>query len=308
MKDFFERLNTLGKPRRTDIIEKDFHLHRLLHAISLDAYLRRNLAFKGGTCLIKAYLGYYRFSEDVDFTWRDSAIWKGRSLSETKRRCSKEIDEVLRRVKSISGDLGFGFEGDKSDKSEVHVSSGGRMVLLWLGYDSEVLGVPSRIKVEVNLVDKMLFTVEERKVHSYVERLESRELAFLYEKPWKEYSAKIELPCYDAREIFVEKCRAALTRKVRKLRDVIDIVYMGEKLDFAISDFVPQILDKVRFMLETYERYRDNIELLKGSMSDIGGADEMRLVLGEPLAGIASKIRRVNEQLEEMRKKLLSNR
>jgi len=305
MKDFFERLNTLGKPRRTDIIEKDFHLHRLLHAISLDAYLRRNLAFKGGTCLIKAYLGYYRFSEDVDFTWRDSAIWKGRSLSETKRRCSKEIDEVLRRVKSISGDLGFGFEGDKSDKSEVHVSSGGRMVLLWLGYDSEVLGVPSRIKVEVNLVDKMLFTVEERKVHSYVERLESRELAFLYEKPWKEYSAKIELPCYDAREIFVEKCRAALTRKVRKLRDVIDIVYMGEKLDFTISDFTPRILDKVRFMLETYERYRDNIELPKGPTPEVESSDEMRLILGEPLTGLAGKARRVNAQLEGIRKRLL---
>lgn len=86
MKDFYERLNAVGKPRRPDIIEKDFHLHRLLRAVSLDSYLRRNLAFKGGTCLIKAYLGYYRFSEDVDFTWRDMAIWRGRSLSETKRR------------------------------------------------------------------------------------------------------------------------------------------------------------------------------------------------------------------------------
>ncbi|MEW5936532.1 MAG: hypothetical protein AB1665_01765 [Candidatus Thermoplasmatota archaeon] len=53
MKEFFERLNALGKPKRTDIIEKDFHLHRLLGAMSADAHLHKNLAFKGGTCLIK---------------------------------------------------------------------------------------------------------------------------------------------------------------------------------------------------------------------------------------------------------------
>lgn len=57
MKDFFERLNTLGKTKRNDIIEKDFHLHRLLSMITKDEYLNKNLVFKGGTCLIKAYTG-----------------------------------------------------------------------------------------------------------------------------------------------------------------------------------------------------------------------------------------------------------
>ena len=36
MKEFFERLNAIGMPKRTDIIEKDYHLHRLLRAISED--------------------------------------------------------------------------------------------------------------------------------------------------------------------------------------------------------------------------------------------------------------------------------
>ena len=62
MKDLFEKLNTLGGAKRNDIIEKDYHLHRLLAQISQDDYLKENLVFKGGTCLIKAYLDYYRFS------------------------------------------------------------------------------------------------------------------------------------------------------------------------------------------------------------------------------------------------------
>ena len=50
MKDFFEGLNALRKPKRRDMIEKDFYLHKLLYQISRDDYLKDNLVFKGGTC------------------------------------------------------------------------------------------------------------------------------------------------------------------------------------------------------------------------------------------------------------------
>lgn len=308
MKEFFERLNAIGMQKRTDIIEKDYHLHRLLHAMSKDPELRENLAFKGGTCLIKAHMGYFRFSEDVDFTWRDPAVWQGQSLSETKRRCSKETVEVVKRFKSISDELGFRFSGDKADAADVHISSGGRMLLMWLGYDSEILGVPSKIKVEVNFVDKLLYPVQERELRSYVESLDSKEMAFLYEKPWREYSAKVAFPCYDKREIFVEKCRAALTRKANKLRDGIDIVYMGEKYGFSVAEFRPQILEKVRFMLDTYERYRDNIELQNGLPPEIGNADEMKLLLGEPSKTLPGKWRTVNAQLKKIGKEVLQEK
>jgi len=50
MKDFFEGLNALGKPKRRDIIEKDFYLYMLLYQISKDDYLKDDLVFRGGTC------------------------------------------------------------------------------------------------------------------------------------------------------------------------------------------------------------------------------------------------------------------
>jgi predicted nucleotidyltransferase component of viral defense system len=58
VKDFLYRLNHELRPRRPDIIEKDHHLHRLLHAISKDHYLARNMVFKGGTCLVKVHTDY----------------------------------------------------------------------------------------------------------------------------------------------------------------------------------------------------------------------------------------------------------
>ncbi len=81
MKEFFEHLNWLAKPNRPDIIEKDYHLHRLLKRMSLHDYFKENLVFKGGTCLVKAYTGYFRFSEDLDFTWKDQTRWEGKNPS-----------------------------------------------------------------------------------------------------------------------------------------------------------------------------------------------------------------------------------
>ena len=107
MKKFFEALNRLARPRRPDIIEKDYYLHRLLDRISRDSYLREKMVFKGGTCLVKAYLGYYRFSEDLDFTWKDTSIWEGKSPSQTRNDCSKEISSLLEIFIDISKELGL---------------------------------------------------------------------------------------------------------------------------------------------------------------------------------------------------------
>jgi predicted nucleotidyltransferase component of viral defense system len=55
-----------------ELLEKDVRLHLLLGSLTRDANLGPQLAFKGGTCLIKGYLDYPRFSTDLDFTWVDS--------------------------------------------------------------------------------------------------------------------------------------------------------------------------------------------------------------------------------------------
>ena len=58
--DLKEEINRISKesgfaPR---LIEKDYHLTEILHKISERKI--KDLVFKGGTCLNKCYLGFYR--------------------------------------------------------------------------------------------------------------------------------------------------------------------------------------------------------------------------------------------------------
>ncbi len=61
------------------LLEKDIILHEILSRLADDDYFLNNYVFKGGTCLVKSYLGYYRFSEDLDFTWKDQPVFEGKS-------------------------------------------------------------------------------------------------------------------------------------------------------------------------------------------------------------------------------------
>ena len=62
--DFIDQVSALEKIPRKEQVEKDIILHQMLADLSREKYFANNFLFKGGTCLIKCYLGYYRFSED----------------------------------------------------------------------------------------------------------------------------------------------------------------------------------------------------------------------------------------------------
>lgn len=51
-----------------EILEQDYALSWVLYGISKIEKLRSTLIFKGGTALKKCYFGYYRFSQDLDFS------------------------------------------------------------------------------------------------------------------------------------------------------------------------------------------------------------------------------------------------
>jgi len=56
------------------LIEKDILLHMILNELVKDKKFKEDFVFKGGTCLTKCYYGYYRFSEDLDFTYIAEAL------------------------------------------------------------------------------------------------------------------------------------------------------------------------------------------------------------------------------------------
>lgn len=297
-------INDIAKPKRPGIIEKDYQLHRLLCGIKGDEYLSENLAFKGGTCLIKAHLGYYRFSEDVDFTWKDRSIWDGRSRSRIKKACSKESDEVIRRFHSIADDLGLEFAGRKDDLKEVRLNSGGRMIVLFMEYHSEIFDRPDRIKIEINFVEDLIYPVRKMPLRTYLENIGSEEIEFLFEDEYSNYSRMVELDCYDPREIFLEKCRAAMTRKVYKLRDIIDIFYLEDVYELGMKDLRDRIISKTRFSMDLYRRYSENVKTSSFPQTDPKKGEDMDLMIIDPPQTLFDAIPRIHDELVSIRDNL----
>ena len=67
-----EEIQTIAAEKRLgiDIIEKDYVLGWVLAGIHHHIDTQNSWIFKGGTCLKKCYFETYRFSEDLDFTYR----------------------------------------------------------------------------------------------------------------------------------------------------------------------------------------------------------------------------------------------
>ena len=71
----------------------------ILHKISEKKI--KDLVFKGGTCLNKCYLRFYRLSEDLDFVYNQEV--KGK----TKLQIKKILDGLRRELFSILNEMKF---------------------------------------------------------------------------------------------------------------------------------------------------------------------------------------------------------
>lgn len=102
MKKFIDELSKLLKNEHRELIEVDLLLSRLLFALSQNEFFCRNFLFKGGTCLIKNYFDYYRFSKDIDFTWRNQNVFKNKSAKQLRRDLSGLIDKIQNQIKFLN--------------------------------------------------------------------------------------------------------------------------------------------------------------------------------------------------------------
>ena len=107
---FIDQVSLGIKYTHKEIVEKDLYLHDLLSNLFSDYYFKENFLFKGGTCLVKCYLGYYRFSEDIDFTWRNQADFDGLSQKRIREKLSKTIDKTGNIFENIAGKLDLEFK------------------------------------------------------------------------------------------------------------------------------------------------------------------------------------------------------
>ncbi|MBU4031563.1 MAG: nucleotidyl transferase AbiEii/AbiGii toxin family protein, partial [Candidatus Thermoplasmatota archaeon] len=121
------------------------------------------------------------------------------------------------------------------------------------------------------------------------------------------YARPISMACYDPREIYVEKCRAALTRIKYKLRDVLDIYYIEKKFGFIMDEFRSQIIEKTRFSIDLYSRYGESIEMPSMPPLDALKSEEMSLLLVQPPKGLRPKLKNIQSELESIRTDIIED-
>ncbi len=216
-----------------ELIEKDYYCSLILKEI----FQSRNyiLVFKGGTLLNKAHVGFYRLSEDLDFS-----ISAERGLSRKKRSVLAQIAKksIVLAVESLSLVFLKPFEGRNEN----------RLYIAEVEYNSLISENKKTIKVEFGVQEK----VWER------ESLMAKTLLVdsIVQKP---IVPKFLITGLSLKEAYSEKIRAALSREKPAIRDIFDIHYALKKRLIETKGFIKihDISPMVKYKLKVLNRKID---------------------------------------------------
>jgi predicted nucleotidyltransferase component of viral defense system len=215
-------------------IDKDWALGHFLDAIYSVEELRKNLIFKGGTCLRKCYIPDYRFSEDLDFTSNnpDFKLKEGH-LAEITSLLFQRVG-MLTHIESLKdliyNDQLVGYEA---------------IVKFW-GADhprNETPPSPQRwqtkIKIEIILYESLLFDIQHKDVvHGYSDKLTEN---------------AIGIPCYSIEEVLSEKMRSLVQRSYTAPRDLYDLWYLSRHYkNVELKNLKKAFLKKMEFKRHTF--------------------------------------------------------
>ncbi len=233
--------------RKPSLIERDVLIHRILRGINSafgNAYL-----FKGGSCLVKCYFGYYRFSVDLDFTWREQKAWKNLGKKGLRRELVAQAEKFGSVLESTAHDMELDFRCDLKNRNYVEFGSGSRMATfkLWMGGEL--------IKIQVNFVERLIFPHRNVTAKTLLAGRKIQDDEKAYFEEFMEFYHPVKVAAYSLEEILCEKIRAILTRQAMKLRDIYD-VFMIEKAGVRMEELREEILAKIGVAMR-FKKYRE---------------------------------------------------
>src|SRR5579863_2727653 len=121
---------------RDALVEKDFLCSMVLMFL-YQAY-QLPICFKGGTLLAKVHAGFYRLSEDLDFSIATSVNAKRKERSALVKPCKLAIDDIPKQLPFILEKPLAGTNESKQYNAEII-------------YQSKVSGLKERILIEIGL-------------------------------------------------------------------------------------------------------------------------------------------------------------
>lgn len=265
--------------KNVELLEKDLLLTQLLYYLTKEKTFFDNYAFKGGTCLIKCYLGYYRFSEDLDFTYINQNDFKDKSQTKIRELISSKIDNLAEILERISKILGLRFKAEKENKEYFQYGGGNAFVTFKLWYQSEVAGRETFIKVQINHIEKLDYSVKDIQAKPLISNDMKEEFALRFPEDAEIFSKPLTIKAYDLKEVIIEKIRAILTRRGVKPRDFIDVYKITKAEDIKLQTIINKVIDKTQAMLK-FEKYSLNLEGKQetGFNFEIGEEENMLLI------------------------------
>jgi predicted nucleotidyltransferase component of viral defense system len=248
----------IGSEKR-ELIEKDLILHQLLFHLSKDEFFSDNFVFKGGTCLVKCYIGYERFSEDIDFTWKDQSVFSSKSAKQTRSFISKNMNSLLELFEDISEKIGMDFKTRKSDKRYVEFGGSNRISTIKMWYNSVVTGEESFIKIQLNFIEQFFYSFNRCKLKGlFTSEISDINFKLMFNDV-EDYTKEIEFQVYDIREILCEKMRAILTRRGTKARDFVDVYLIFKKFQIKPEEISVCLCGKLELATKLYRKFQVNL-------------------------------------------------
>jgi len=241
-----------------DLLEKDYHLTRILHKISKKQI--KDLVFKGGTCLNKCYLGFYRLSEDLDFVYNQDT----KELS--KRQIKLILDKLRRELIGILDELGFETSKELGKGWKMLTSRfKPRIVGLEIitKYNSIIDDSVQTIKLEISFRKKLRKPTKRKTIkHEFTDSLGQP----ILEKD-------IEIEVIDLTENLAEKFRALMVRKNIAIRDIYDIHFILKnniaKIDKTLIELILEKINESSKEKFTRKELFDFIKNLDSKLSDL---------------------------------------
>ena len=208
------------------LIEKDYYcsllLRYLFHNLNDES---KNLVFKGGTCLSKVYVDFYRLSEDLDFVIPVDPTAR-RQIRRKKIQLFKTLFErIPQHLPGVS----------ISEQIRGHNES--IQYIGYVQYPSVVYNKEEHVKVEIGLREPLIETPELKDAKSIIRNPFTR----------SEYLSPFTVRVITIKEAYAEKMRAALSRREPAIRDFFDLHYAQSTLDFDffVDDFIHMVRQKL---------------------------------------------------------------
>lgn len=181
------------------LIEKDYYCSVLLR--DFEILFAQGIVFKGGTCLSKVHMEFFRLSEDLDFGVSIKADASRADRRAAIKPAKQHLPGVSARLPCFTETVKLtGHNNNKQYNAE-------------FSYRSVVTGELEPVKVEISLREEILFSPDPLPARTMLINPMTGLAAV----------APFAVHALSLTEAYAEKTRAALTRREPAIRDFFDI-------------------------------------------------------------------------------------